>query len=243
MGKIIGILKNKDVGAIGIGAMIVFIAMVLVAGIAASVLVQTANKLEIQAMTTGSETTDEVATGVTVTDIMGQKATSWNVSYNASGNNQTVWQNTTLTNMTISIQPRAGSRDVDLGQAVIEISNSTVKCILTYASAEPDFAASAANGGIFSTTDDGSSTSIFQQGANEFGIIEIEDADNSCSEASPVINRGDSVSLTVNLTALFSGLSERTDVWGMVIPEDGSAGMFSFRTPPSFAADTVYDLY
>ena len=55
--KVINWLKRNDVGAIGIGAMIVFIAMVLVAGIAASVLVQTANRLETQAMETGAETT------------------------------------------------------------------------------------------------------------------------------------------------------------------------------------------
>ena len=57
-------LLDKDVGAIGIGAMIVFIAMVLVAGIAASVLVQTSTRLESQAMKTGSDTIEEVATGV-----------------------------------------------------------------------------------------------------------------------------------------------------------------------------------
>ena len=66
-------LMKKDVGAIGIGAMIIFIAMVLVAGIAASVLVQTANRLETQAMETGAETTDEVSTGLRVVDIEGYK--------------------------------------------------------------------------------------------------------------------------------------------------------------------------
>ncbi len=69
MGKITKKLKADDIGDMGIGAMIVFIAMVLVAGIAASVLIQTANRLEIQAMTTGQETIGEVSTGLGVTAI------------------------------------------------------------------------------------------------------------------------------------------------------------------------------
>jgi len=231
------VLKNKDVGAIGIGAMIVFIAMVLVAGIAASVLVQTANKLEIQAMQTGDQTTAEVATGIKVVDIEGEKATSWHYQPNVSSS----WANNTMTNMTITVAPRAGSKDIDLNQTVIELSDTNYKCILTLTSdGTKNYAASVAAGGVFATTD---SVSLFQQGANSFGIIELEDADDSCTATSPVINRGDRVMLTINLTACFSpGISTRTDVWGMVMPEEGSAGSFGFRTPASYT-DEVFDLY
>jgi len=229
------ILKNKDVGAIGIGAMIVFIAMVLVAGIAASVLVQTANKLEIQAMETGDQTTAEVATGIRVVDIEGQKATTWNYG---SG-----WANNTLTNLTITVAPRAGSYDIDLSQTVIEISDTNVKCILTYAGDgnDPNFAGSIGTNGVFGTTDDDSGD-MLAQNASSFGIMELEDADGSCSSENPVINRGDKVMLTVNLTACFGGVDVRTDIWGMIIPEEGAAGSFGFRTPASYS-DEVFDLY
>ena len=71
MNKINEILRKKDVGSIGIGAMIVFIAMILVAGVAASVLVQTSNTIQLQALRTGQETTKEISSGLQVFDIEG----------------------------------------------------------------------------------------------------------------------------------------------------------------------------
>ena len=71
MTKMKNTLKEKDVGAIGIGAMIVFIAMVLVAGIAASVLISTSTNLEMQALKTGQENIAEVASGLRVESIEG----------------------------------------------------------------------------------------------------------------------------------------------------------------------------
>jgi len=70
----------------------------------------------------------------------------------------------------------------------------------------------------------------------------IEDADGSCKKTTPVINKGDLVKLTVNTSAVFSpGLAVRTDIWGNVIPEIGSWGIISFRTPATYT-DNVYDL-
>ena len=214
------ILNGKDVGAIGIGAMIVFIAMVLVAGIAASVLVQTANRLEIQAMQTGDQTRREVSTGIAVFDIEGH----------VSGGK--------IDNMTISVRPRAGSQSIDLSTTVIEIADGTKKVVLSYnSSASWNFNSSV-------DSDDGQvfGTGGWNETNEEFGIIVLEDSDSSCTQTNPVINRGDLVMLCINTYNCFSGLDPRDDVWGIILPEEGASGVFSFRVPASLS-DTVYDLY
>jgi archaeal flagellin FlaB len=227
MRQIKNILKTQDLGDMGIGAMIVFIAMVLVAGIAASVLIQTANRLEIQAMTTGQETTNEVATGIAVDGVAGQKGSK---NYTSAGGTNV---SSKLLNVTITVGPRSGSKDVDLSKTVIEITDSTNKILMTYFST--NFFAAPAAAGVFSTA-------AFDGNAKQFGVIVLEDADTSLSSGSPVINRGDHVLLTLSTGLALDGLSERSDVWGMVIPEDGAPGIFAFRTPASYS-DTVYELY
>jgi len=213
------ILKENDLGDMGIGAMIVFIAMVLVAGIAASVLIQTANRLEIQAMTTGQETTREVSTGLAVVDIEGL----------AAGN--------LITEMTITVRARAGSGDIDLGQTVLELTDGTIKTLLTYDSTKRQF--------NLSTDETGS---IFGTGAwnmtnEQFGILVLQDEDSSLTATNPVINRGDLVMLCVNTAACFTGgLVPRSDIGGIVSPEQGASGIFAFRVPSSLT-ETVYDLY
>ena len=117
MGKNINlrrIIKDIDKGSIGIGAMIVLIAMVLVAGIAASVLIQTSTTLESQALATGRETTAEVSCGVAVVGVYGN---------NSSG---------AIQHLAITVRTRAGSDDIDLAETVVELSNSSIKSFLTY---------------------------------------------------------------------------------------------------------------
>ena len=215
------ILKRKEVGSIGIGAMIVFIAMVLVAGIAASVLIQTSTKLESQAMSTGRQTADEVSSGIAVYDVVGYADTS---------------NDGDLSKLAIMVRPRAGTDGVDLSETYVELADENKKVILNYTNsffADPDGQSDIFNASVFpdNTSSDGS----------QFGLLVVEDADNSVKQATPVMNRGDKVYICINITATHSDIAERVEVFGLVVPELGSPGVIKFRTPASYSVD-VFDL-
>lgn len=206
----ISIEKNIN-ASIGIGAMIVFIAMVLVAGIAASVIMQTATRLEMQALKTGSGTISEVASGLNVEAIEGNSSTS------------------VLNKMAVEIKPRAGSPDIDLSETVVEISDASSKHLLRYSS-NGATASSSVNGALFNISNFGSSTT--------FDIIVLQDADNSVS-SDTVINFGDHVVIAINVASIFTtnnGLLPRTDVSGFVISEEGVPGIIGFTTPCSYTS-------
>jgi flagellin FlaB len=217
---VIKALKKNDFGSIGIGAMIVFIAMVLVAGIAASVLIQTSTTLESQAMATGSETTDEVAGGIAVFDVEGHVTTD-------------------IDALAITVRARAGSPNIDLNETIILLTDGTDKILVQY-----DYA----NANHFNSTVDTSDGSVFgfsyaDLTQEQFGILVIEDADSSLSRFNPVLNRGDKVMIMINAAACFggTGIVERSDVFGWIYPEHGSPGVIAFQTPASYCV-SVYDL-
>lgn len=218
--KIVLFCKRKDIASMGIGAMIIFISLTLVAGIAATVVVQTANELQSRALQTGKETINEVSTGVHVVNVEGYTTTASNG----------------LDKLAIAVSPRAGAEDVDLNQTAIGLSVSdSDMMIFRYDSA--NFNSSASDSGVFATD-------AFNLTATQFGIIVLEDADGSCKSDTPTINKGDTAILTINASAAFSpGIGTRKDVWGNVMPEFGSWGLINFNTPTSYPSSMkVHDL-
>ena len=54
-------LNKNEEGAIGIGAMIIFIALILVAAVASTIIIKTAEELQQRAEATGDDTRDEIS--------------------------------------------------------------------------------------------------------------------------------------------------------------------------------------
>ena len=98
------LFNNEDRGQVGIGTLIVFIAMVLVAAIAAGVLINTAGLLQTQAEATGEESTEQVSDRINI-----QSATG-----NVTGSDDIDQFNLTLTKS-------AGAGDIQLNETSYQI--------------------------------------------------------------------------------------------------------------------------
>jgi flagellin FlaB len=103
-------MRKDNRAQVGIGTLIIFIAMVLVAAVAAAVLIQTSGVLQQKAQATGKETVQEVASNIAITQIVGHRS--------AATTNDLDFLNVTLKVM-------AGADAIDLRQVKLTLQNET----------------------------------------------------------------------------------------------------------------------
>ena len=104
----------EDRGQVGIGTLIVFIAMVLVAAIAAGVLINTAGFLQTKSEQTGQESSAQVSNRVQVVSGFGTVA------------------NEQVTQINLTVMRGSGSDDINLSAATIEWIGPDTAKTLTY---------------------------------------------------------------------------------------------------------------
>jgi len=99
----ITMFNDNDRGQVGIGTLIVFIAMVLVAAIAAGVLINTAGLLQSQAEATGEESAEQVSDRVVVQSVSGE-----------------VQAEDEIQDINIVVRRSPGAGDINLNNLIIE---------------------------------------------------------------------------------------------------------------------------
>ena len=213
--KIEGNLKDQDYGVIGIGTLIVFIAMVLVAAVAASVIIQTSENLQQRAYAVGKQTTREVSSGAQIIGLTGY----------------TDEAKTKMEYLAISVRPRAGSYDIDLNETLIYLEDDNLTVLsMDFAHGEETVNGTVSNDGIFHTLNHSHLT------ATNFGAVAIRDPDSSVTNAYGM-GTNDLVMIIINLTAALSdtgGLEPGEEFYGRIVPEVGSAGIFMVSAPNAF---------
>ena len=229
-------LKADSNAETGIGTLIVFIAMVLVAAVAAAVLVTTAGTLQTRATATGSQTINQVSTGLVINSIWGNNTYTGNSP--ESGN---------LTQIALIVQPNSGSGDINLANTTVSLTYQGSSAILTY---DANAYTNVAN---TSSTSTSGTSNIFNKtyfsgftkkaARTQFGILVLKDVSGSFVKAYPVLAQGDQVALLINVTAVFnltgSGIKPGQLVVGSIVPQTGSPAQIDFTTPLAYTSKVL----
>jgi len=218
-------IKENDIGMVGIGTLIIFIAMVLIAAVASSVLINTSEELQSRAKTVGTQTIREVSAGVAIEGVTGYtNAAKTKIEY-----------------LALTVRPRAGSKDIDLSLCTLTVLYDNLTVLTLNASAVEDV--NTDNRSVFYTPVEANSTEyiINATSRTNFGVIAIHDPDGSVT-ATQGMNSGDRVFLIVNLSAIIpseGGLPARQAVSGTLTPELGIKSMYDVTAPAVFSKRIV----
>ncbi len=132
---------TDDRGQVGIGTLIVFIAMVLVAAIAAGVLINTAGFLQSSAEETGQQSSEQVTNRLEVVNTIGSDINSDAVD-----------------TVEVTVKRAPGAANIDLGQAIAQYTSSGAAQDLTFDDDADSTVSSASNFDVESVQDAGGSS-------------------------------------------------------------------------------------
>ena len=185
--------------------------MVLVAAVAASVIIQTAESLQQRAYAVGKQTIRDVSSGLRIIGVSGY----------------TDANKTKIQYLAIAVATRAGSYDIDLNKTLLylQLDNYSVLSMNTHCKTN-----TVGIGGIFH------SLNLSMLNATNYGVIAIHDADQSIMKTNG-LSTADQAIIIVNLTAALpatQGLMSGEVLESKLVPDFGVEGIFLVSAPDAF---------
>jgi flagellin FlaB len=110
-------IENDNRGDVGVGTLIIFIAMVLVAAVAATVLIYTTGALQQKATKTSKEATQQISSNIIVEQVLGDRILT---------------SNPDIQSLVIKMKPDIGTTSIDLRQVIINVMDDSIRYDLNY---------------------------------------------------------------------------------------------------------------
>jgi len=189
----------------GMGALLIFIAMMLVSAVVAGVIIETSYMAQQRAQAVAENAIADVSSGLKVLGIVGDR-------YNPV--------NDTLDNkinyLIIDVTVHSGSEPLDLRRVVIEVTDGSVLATLVW-------------GGI-ETFGDGGDIPIIAD-AIHFSVYPVRIVSGTFSTTEPVISQGDIVRIYINASAAGLNLEPQTRIQLKIVPQPGVPTIVDRWTP------------
>lgn len=112
--------QDNNRGDIGVGTLIIFIAMVLVAAVAATVLIYTTGSLQQKATKTSKEATQQISSNIIVDRVLGNRTDSAGAA------------NESIQSLLVRIKSDVGTTSIDLRQVILTIMDKDSRFDLKY---------------------------------------------------------------------------------------------------------------
>jgi flagellin FlaB len=217
-------LNDNERGDIGVGTLIIFIAMVLVAAISATVLIYISGSFQQKTTKTSKEEPQQISSNVVVERVLGDRTDP--------RDDKKLFDN--IQNLTFRIKIDAGTTSINLKQVIVTVMDSNKRYDLKYSAVVPEQTGES-NYSASAVRDVDSSFSVNAPVLNSGDLIDISINADAITDSGVTLPNADTNKGII--------LSSSKTFWLSLNQEIGQTVNLNITTPNSFGVDRLVRIY